>query len=67
MALEDLAMFRALPGSVVFYPSDGNSALKAMELSANRVGIDFVRTNRPKTAVILSHLIYLYKLDIVWT
>ncbi len=54
MALEDLAMFRALPGSVVFYPSDGNSALKAMELSANRFGIDFVRTNRPKTAVILS-------------
>lgn len=54
MALEDLALFRSIPGSVVFYPSCANSALRAMELSANRHGIDFVRTNRPKYPVIYS-------------
>ena len=51
MALEDLAMFRSLPGSVVFYPSCANQCAKAMELSANRKGIDFLRTNRPKYPV----------------
>jgi len=54
MALEDLAMFRAIPGSVIFYPSCGNACAKAMELSANRKGIDLIRTNRPKTAVLYS-------------
>jgi len=52
MALEDLGMFRSLPGSVVFYPSCGNQALQAMVLSANRKGVDFIRTNRPKYPVI---------------
>jgi len=51
MALEDLAMFRVVPGSVVYYPSCANSAAKAVELSANRVGIDFLRLNRPKKPV----------------
>lgn len=35
MGLEDLAMFRAIPGATVFYPSDGVSTEKAVELSAN--------------------------------
>lgn len=35
MALEDLAMFRAVPMSTVFYPSDGVSTEKAVELAAN--------------------------------
>ena len=52
MALEDLAMFRSIPGSVIFYPSCANACAKAMELSANRRGIDLIRTNRPKTPVI---------------
>ena len=54
MGLEDLSMFRSIPGSVIFYPSCGNSALKAMQLSANRVGVDYIRTNRPKTSVIFT-------------
>lgn len=35
MALEDLAMFRAIPTATVFYPSDGVSTEKAVELAAN--------------------------------
>uniref|UniRef100_A0A8C4XCS9 Transketolase-like pyrimidine-binding domain-containing protein n=1 Tax=Erpetoichthys calabaricus TaxID=27687 RepID=A0A8C4XCS9_ERPCA len=35
MALEDLAMFRAIPTCTVFYPSDGVSTEKAVELAAN--------------------------------
>lgn len=35
MALEDLAMFRSVPMSTVFYPSDGVSTEKAVELAAN--------------------------------
>lgn len=35
MALEDLAMFRSIPKSTVFYPSDGVATEKAVELAAN--------------------------------
>lgn len=35
MALEDLAMFRAVPTCTVFYPSDGVSTERAVELAAN--------------------------------
>lgn len=35
MALEDLAMFRAIPTCTVFYPSDGVSTERAVELAAN--------------------------------
>uniref|UniRef100_A0AAR2L6J6 transketolase n=1 Tax=Pygocentrus nattereri TaxID=42514 RepID=A0AAR2L6J6_PYGNA len=35
MGLEDLAIFRALPTSTIFYPSDGVSTEKAVELAAN--------------------------------
>nr|XP_037281373.1 transketolase-like isoform X2 [Rhipicephalus microplus] len=52
MALEDLAMFRAIPNSVVFYPSDAVSCERACELAANYKGIVFIRTSRPNTAVI---------------
>lgn len=52
MALEDLAMFRALPKSVVFYPSDAVACERAVELAAKTEGICFIRTSRPATAVI---------------
>ena len=35
MALEDLAMFRSLPGCTVFYPSDAVATERAIELAAN--------------------------------
>jgi transketolase len=52
MALEDLALFRSIPGSSVFYPADAVSAERAVELAANTKGITFIRTSRPNTAVI---------------
>ncbi|KAG5282485.1 hypothetical protein AALO_G00056540 [Alosa alosa] len=52
MALEDLAMFRAIPTCTVFYPSDGVSTERAVELCANTKGICFIRTSRPETAVL---------------
>uniref|UniRef100_A0A665UTC5 Transketolase n=1 Tax=Echeneis naucrates TaxID=173247 RepID=A0A665UTC5_ECHNA len=54
MALEDLAMFRAIPTCTVFYPSDAVSTERAVELAANTKGICFIRTSRPDTAVIYS-------------
>ncbi|GAA6108295.1 transketolase [Tachysurus ichikawai] len=52
MALEDLAMFRAIPTATVFYPSDAVSTEKAVELAAKTKGICFIRTSRPENPVI---------------
>jgi transketolase len=52
MALEDLAMFRALPNSVVFYPCDAVSTEKLVNLAADHHGIVYIRTSRPKTPVL---------------
>lgn len=52
MALEDISMFRSVPGSTVFYPSDAVSCERAVELAANTKGVCFIRTSRPNTAVI---------------
>ena len=55
MGLEDLAMMRAVPGSVVLYPSDAVSAERLVEQLAQHRGIGFLRTSRPKTPVIYSN------------
>ncbi len=52
MALEDLAMMRAVEGSVVLYPSDAVCAEKLVEQMALCKGVSFLRTSRPKTPVI---------------
>jgi transketolase len=52
MALEDLAMFRAIPNSTVLYPSDAVSAERLTEAMARRSAICFLRTSRPKTPVL---------------
>lgn len=52
MGLEDIAMFRTVPGCVVFYPSDAVSCFHAATLAANHKGMVFIRTNRPETKVI---------------
>ena len=49
MGLEDIAMFRAVAGSTVLYPSDGVSAERLTCLAAATKGIVYVRTSRPKT------------------
>jgi transketolase len=52
MGLEDLAMFRAIPGSVILYPSDAVSTERCVELAARTRGIVYIRTTRPKTPVL---------------
>jgi transketolase len=54
MALEDLAMFRAVPDSVVFYPCDAVSTERLTALAADHKGIVYVRTSRPKSPVLYS-------------
>jgi transketolase len=55
MALEDIAMFRAVHGSAVFYPSDPVSAERLTEAMARRSGINYLRTSRPKTPTLYSN------------
>ena len=55
MGLEDVAMLRAVLGSVVLCPADGVAAEKLTCLSANYDGISYVRTARPDTAVIYAN------------
>jgi len=52
MALEDIAMMRAIVGSTVLYPSDAVSTEKLLEQMAQHKGLCFLRTSRPKTPVI---------------
>jgi transketolase len=52
MALEDIAMMRAIAGSAVLYPCDAVSTEKLVEQMAQTKGICFLRTSRPKTPVI---------------
>jgi transketolase len=52
MALEDLAMMRAVHGSTVLHPCDANQTARLVAEMAERQGISFLRTLRPSTAVI---------------
>jgi transketolase len=52
MALEDLAMMRAVFGSTVLYPCDANQTAKLVAEMANHDGIIYMRTTREKTPVI---------------
>ncbi len=46
MALEDLAMMRAVHGSSVLYPSDATSTAKLVEIMADLDGVSYLRTTR---------------------
>jgi transketolase len=52
MGLEDLSLFRALPRSIVLYPSDAVSAWYAADLAASEKGLSYIRAGRPKQPVI---------------
>lgn len=52
MALEDLAMMRAVPGCAVLYPCDAVSAERLVAEAAYHPGPAYIRTSRPKTPVI---------------
>jgi transketolase len=52
MALEDLAMMRAVHGSTVLYPCDGNQTAKLVAAMADLPGISYIRTTRANTQVL---------------
>jgi transketolase len=52
MGLEDLAAFRAIHGSTVLYPSDGNQTIQLVRQMADLEGISYLRTTRGDTPVI---------------
>jgi transketolase len=52
MALEDIASLRAVHGSTVLHPCDGNQTAKLVERMADTEGIVYLRTLRPNTPVI---------------
>jgi transketolase len=51
MALEDIAALRAIHGSAVLHPSDANQVPPLVAQMADRDGISYLRTLRPKTKV----------------
>ncbi len=52
MGLEDIALFRCIPNSIVLYPSDAVSTEKIVELATSHRGVKYIRTSRPKTPII---------------
>jgi len=52
MGLEDLAMFRSVPGCVVLYPSDAVSAEACVAAMAAHRGPAYIRTTRPATPLL---------------
>jgi transketolase len=52
MALEDLAMMRAIPGALVLYPCEAVSTERLVAEMAQHRGLSYMRTSRPKTPVL---------------
>jgi transketolase len=52
MGLEDLAMFRPIPGCVVLYPSDAVSSEACVAAAAAHRGLCYIRTSRPATPIL---------------
>ena len=52
MGLEDLASLRAVYGSTILYPCDGNQTAALVALMADLEGISYLRTTRGSTEVI---------------
>jgi transketolase len=52
MGLEDIAMFRTISNSVIFYPSDAISTEKLIEEAAKHYGIVYIRTTRKETCIL---------------
>lgn len=52
MGLEDIAMFRSVLNSTVFYPCDAVSAEKLVEEAAKIKGMVYIRTTREATPII---------------
>jgi transketolase len=54
MGLEDLGIFRPIPGCAVLYPSDAYSTEACVESMAKHKGLAYIRTTRPATPLLYS-------------
>jgi len=54
MGLEDMAVFRPIPGCVVLYPGDAFSTEACVEAAARHRGMVYIRTTRPATGLLYS-------------
>jgi len=54
MGLEDIAIFRPIPGCAVLYPCDAYAAEGCLESMARFKGMAYLRTTRPATSIIYS-------------
>ncbi len=53
MGLEDIALFRTLPDSIILYPCDAISTYRCVEIMANHhTSISYLRTTRAETPVV---------------
>lgn len=52
MGLEDIALFGAVPGTVILQPADGVSTEKLVPAMLNHRGLVYMRTLRPKTPLL---------------
>ena len=55
MGLEDLAMMRAIPNSVVLYPSDAVATERLVSAMPDLPGTTYLRTTRPATPVLYTN------------
>jgi transketolase len=49
MGIDDLAMMRAIPGTTVLYPADGNATVSLLAAALDRPGLNYIRTTRGVT------------------
>ena len=54
MGLEDVAMFRPIPGCVVLYPSDAVSSEACVAAAASHQGMVYLRMSRPASPILYS-------------
>ncbi len=52
MALEDIACMRAVHGSTVLYPADGNATVKMVTAMCDLEGVSYLRTTREETPML---------------
>jgi transketolase len=49
MGIDDIAMMRAIPGTTVLYPADGNATVALLATALGRSGMTYLRTTRGAT------------------
>jgi transketolase len=55
MGLEDIALFGTLPNTIIFQPADAVSTAKLVPLMVTHKGFVYMRTLRPKTAILYNN------------